>query len=564
MTVRLFDPAPTRHRQVLDGSWEFVTDPDDAGRERGYHESFPATADRVAVPGSWNLREAYFEYGGPAWYRTTFSLPEAANVRLRFEAVSHAAEVFLDGDAVASHVGGYTPFETVEAGLAAGEHELVVRADSDLGDATVPHDGSDWFPFGGITREVVVEAVPDVFVAGVDAEYELDGNSASVEATVAVRNLGPATEEAVAVEVAGARASDTVAVDAGASTVSLSLDATAVDRWSLDDPTLYDLVARVGDDEYRDRIGFREISVDGTDVLLNGDPVAFRGVNRHEAHPDLGPVQSPHVLEQDLDVIERAGMNVIRTAHYPNHPRFLDYCDERGILVIEEIPYWQFDSEQFETDGVVERGEQFLREMISRDRHHPSIALWSLTNECENQEAGVRDATERLAETARALDDSRPLTLASRTDWMRGTEDLAEAEYVDECYQFVDVLCINGYPGWYGDGDWTAKVAEMRELYEEKPIVVTEFGAGAVEGERTWGKQKWSEGYQADVLADAIETFEASDDVAGFTVWQFCDTRTHPDAALKRPKTKNNKGIVSEYRRPKEAYWRVRDLLVDE
>ncbi|WP_276256275.1 glycoside hydrolase family 2 protein [Halomontanus rarus] len=566
---RTFETSTTRRQHSLDGLWEFVLDPADDGLEAGYHGDFPDDADRIDVPAPWNVAgdAAEAEYESPAWYRRTFDLPEETTGVLTFHGVCHDATVWLDGERVASHYGGHTPISVVD-GFEAGTHELVVRADNTRDERSIPRPGTDWFPYGGITREVVLEVVPDIFVEDLRVEYELDDDSdrAAMTATVTVRNEGETTDRSVSVELvdealegeAEAEADTETEIDPGTTQIELDLEAD-VERWSPhdEDPQLYTVVATVGSgdraDELRERIGFRTVAVTETDILVNGEPVELLGVNRHEDHPEWGHTQPLRLQRLDLDVIEDAGMNTVRTSHYPNHPRFLDCCDERGILVLEEIPYWQFDADRFAREGVLERGETTLREMIGRDRHHPSILAWSLTNECANEEEGVREATEKLADVARGLDD-RPLTLASNNYHPDGDGE-------DLCLEHVDFVCMNAYPGWYQEGDYADVIEGVREDFPEMPIVASEFGAGAVFGERTRENQKWSEGYQADFVEDAVETFRETECVAGFTIWQYCDTRTDPRNWATRPKTKNNKGIVDEYRRPKEAYNRVRDLL---
>lgn len=551
---RLFDTAPSRRRHRLGGRWAFVADPDDEGRE-GYAESFPDDAESIAVPCAWNALPDYHNYEGAAWYRRTFHLPESAPAHLRFEAVANEADVWVDGEHVASHYGGYTPFGALLEDLAAGEREVVVRADNTRDAESVPKPGSDWHPYGGITREVYLEEVPDRFLADLRLEYDLSGSTADVAASVAVRNLGGPTEATLAVDLAGERTERAVDLPAGESTHRLGLTAD-VERWEpgADDPALYRVSAALdGDglagDERRDRIGFRSVEIEGRELLVNGDPVSIAGVNRHEDHPEWGHAQPLRLMELDAERILNAGCNAVRTSHYPNHPRWLDYCDERGLLVIEEIPYWQYDSERFHRGPVLERGKTTLREMIRRDRHHPSIFAWSVHNECANEEEGVREATRELVSVVEDLDGSRPTTLATNS-----FED-------DICLREVDVACVNGYPGWYSDDTWGERLDRLEERHGGMPLIISEFGAGAVYGERTRENQKWSEGYQADLLVDAVETFRERDSVTGFTIWQYCDTRTDRRMEMGRPKSKNNKGIVDEYRRPKEAYRAVRELL---
>ena len=566
---RTFETTTERPQRTLDGSWEFVTDPDDEGVQAGYDDSFPSeNAASIAVPSAWNARPEYADYVGPAWYRRTFDLADAGAVLVTFQAVAHEATVYLDGEELTQHVGGYTPFTALARDLDAGEHELVVRVDNTLTETTVPHDDVDWFPYGGIVREVVVEPVPDVYLRDLTVEYDLtDDGGATVDAEVTLHNVGPRpAEPELAVSIGQASVTEGVTVhgmDAQTTTLTLSLD--DVDRWTPEDPTLYDVVARLrgeqaaereGEtfaDDLRDRIGFREIAVDGRDILLNGEPVSIAGVNRHEDHPDWGAAQPLQIQDRDLDLVERAGCNAVRCSHYPNHPRFLDRCDERGILVIEELPLWQVSRETMA--AVVDDAQRMLVELVERDRHHPSIFAWSLGNECANEQHGVVDAMAQLRDVATGLDDSRPITVASNTDWEGET---------DQVFESCDFLCVNAYWGWYrDDGDWAGHLDRIESEYGEKPIVVSEFGAGAVPGDRTHESRKWSESYQADLLGECIDLFTERESVAGFTVWQFCDSLANPIDAMSRPRSRNNKGILTEYRRPKQAYRTLSERLDD-
>lgn len=551
---RSFETSTTRRRRALDGHWDFLVDPDDEGINAAYYKSFPDDADQIDVPAAWNASTKYDDHESPVWYRRQFAMPDPGLTRIVFQGVCHDATVWLDGERIAEHYGGYTPFEEI-TDIDAGEHELVVRADNSRDERSIPRPGTDWYPYGGITREVIIESVPNVFVNDLEINYSLDEDHADVTVTVTVRNEGDATEERVAVEIGDTFTERVVSLDGAMTSVDFHLSLT-VTRWSPNEPTLYKVAAKAGEgdhlDEYCERIGFRTVEVTDTDLVVNGNPIDLRGVNRHEDHPEWGHAQPLRLQELDLDVIEAAGLNTVRTSHYPNHPRFLDCCDERGILVIEEIPYWQFNAERFGRDGVLDRGKTMLTEMIDRDRSHPSVLAWSVTNECANDEAGVAEATGELVDIVRDLDD-RPVTLASNNYHPNGDGD-------DLCLKHVDFVCANGYPGWYREGKYANVLAGVREDYPEKPIVVSEFGAGAVYGERTRDDQKWSEGFQAAFIEDAIETFDDTEYVAGYTIWQYCDTRTDPRKWEGRPKTKNNKGIVDEYRRPKEAYHRVSEL----
>jgi len=176
---RLFDPSTTRRRRALDGPWDFLTDPENEGIDAEYYETFPDETDRFDVPAAWNVDPDYYEYEGPAWYRRRFEIPQSGTTRIAFDGICHDATVWLDGEHVADHYCGYTSFEVV-ADIAAGEHELVIRADNTRDERSIPKPAADWRPYGGITREVTVESVPETFVDDVAVDYELDGDRAEV------------------------------------------------------------------------------------------------------------------------------------------------------------------------------------------------------------------------------------------------------------------------------------------------------------------------------------------------------------------------------------------------
>jgi beta-glucuronidase len=544
----------TRYRRYLDGDWEFVPDPADTVSPDEIASNVPADSHAVTVPAAWNADPRFHDHEGIAWYKRSFEMPECSHTRIRFEAVSHTADVYLDGEHRCHHYGAFTPFEIVEY-LEAGEHELVVRVDSEPTNETLPLPEVNWFHYGGITRPVFVEVVPDVYIDDIRVDYELDGTVASVEAKVdvATPGTGSGEKEQLSLRLDDTLVGETTFEPAG-STVTVGFER-GVDLWDPDDPTLYRIEASLdrSGDVFRDRIGFRTIAVDGNDVLLNGEPVSFRGTNRLEDHPDWGPALPKGLSRRDVEILDGAGMNVVRD-HYPERQYFLDLCDERGIMVVESIPIWQFDGDDFARGTVLERGKQMLREVISRDYNRPSVVSWSLHNECETQEQGVYEATEDLAAVARNADGSRLTTYASNNAF--------EGE-ADICYDLVDYASVNAYYGWYEEmDDWEAFLREeVIPAVGERPVVLSEFGGGSVYGDRTLERRRWSEGYQADLLVEIIEAVESIDEMAGFWTFDFCDYRVGPRRFESRPKNQNNKGMVDVYRRPKDAYWRVREVL---
>jgi len=575
---RTFERSTQRRRRTLDGQWEFLTDPEDEGRDLGYGQSFPSEeADTVPVPCSWNALDEYADYVGPAWYRRTFSLPEATAVSLTFHGVGHDATVYLDGEEIFSHGGGYTPFSTYVRDLDAGSHELVVRADNSRSEAALLHGGTDWFPHGGIYREVVLAEISGIWVSDLDVGYDLDGDDATVEADVTLHNVSPTPSEGhLVVSVGGTTATEKVEVGGlNAARERFELDVEGVDRWSPDDPTLYDLVVAVsndgaGGDDLRERIGFREVDVEGTQVLLNGDPIELVGVNREEFHPDWGHAEPLRVQQNDVETIAEAGFNTVRSSRYPLHPRFLDLCDETGLLVVEGVTPHEADTDwdvEEPPDPFAEASEahepledlddptgearRIVTEMVQRDAGHPSVVAWSLGNSAASPDGGIQEALHQLQGSITGLDDSRLLTASCRLDHVGESEEVLERS---------DLVCVN--VDRRAHRNWDRTLDDLLAAVEDKPVVVSEFGVEGVPGERSLAERRESESHQAAYLGDAVDAFLAREGIAGFAVRQFTDTLagTGPSAQVRAT---DYSGILTGYRQPKAAYDALRQRLDD-
>ena len=576
---RTFERSTQRRRRTLDGQWDFVTDPEDEGRELGYARSFPGEeADTVPVPCSWNALGEYADYVGPAWYRRTFSLPEATAASLTFHGVGHDATVYLDGEELFSHDGGYTPFSTYVRDLDAGEHELVVRADNSRSEAALLHGGTDWFPHGGIHREVVLAEISGIWVSDLDVGYSLDDDDATVTADVTLHNVSPTpTEGHLVLSVGGTTATETVEVGGlNAAREEFELEIEGVDRWSPEDPTLYDLVVAVSSDgasgdDLRERVGFREIEVDGNEIRLNGDPVELVGVNREEFHPDWGHAEPLRVQQGDIEAIVEAGFNTVRSARYPLHPRFLDLCDEAGLLVVEGVTPHEADTDwevedppdPFDEEAAAEldpieniddptgEARRIVTEMVQRDASHPSVVAWSLGNSAASPNAGIQEALHQLQGSTTGLDDSRLLTASCRLDHVEESEEILERS---------DLVCVN--VDRRARRDWDRTLDDLLTAVGDKPVVVSAFGVEGVPGERSLADRRESESHQAAHLTDAVDAFLARDEIAGFAVRQFTDTLagTGPAAPVRAT---DYSGILTGYRQPKASYDALRRRLDD-
>jgi beta-glucuronidase len=555
MGSRLFRTTLTRTQVNLAGWWDFAADPKDAGEAARWFERFPAPEAALWVPGSWNAEARYWQYVGAGWHRRTFELPADGNARIHFSGVFYRAKVWLDGTLLGEHEGAYLPFDFVVRGLRKGPHSLVVRADNHLNELTLPKRNVDWFPFGGIDRPVYVELVPDVFIE----RFSVAAADGRPTATLALRNDGPAIARAVVIEVNGRPVgSETRQIAAGRSSIQVEFTVNDPVAWTPEAPNLYSARAVVGNDDQFTRFGIRTVAVKGADILWNGQRIRLRGVNRHDDHPEWGPSAPPRLLRQDVEIIKRLGANAVRS-HYPPAEMFLDYCDEAGLLFLDEVPSWQYRTEQLGNPALQEKIEAAFRGMVERDGGHASVLSWSLGNEWPEPDRSYA-AIEKLVKFARSVDRERLITFITggATPW--------------RVHELVDVIAVNWAKyQWYdpftaldaveGAKSVTA-LTRLHERYPEKPIILTEFGgAESQAGWHNWGNAKWSEEFQARNVEDSARFALETPWMSGGCVWQFTDTRTAPERFLAgRLHGWNAKGIVDAQRAPKLAFYRLQDV----
>ena len=558
---RLFCEHNIRISNELSGAWRFLTDPNDVGETEGWQNGLP-TGDTVIVPSVWNNELRLLNYEGAGWYEKKFTTT-GGTLRFEFGSVMTLADIWLDGEKVFNHYGAFTQFDFILNNIEAGEHTLIVRADNRQNEKSIPQKRVDWFNYGGIARDVYFDELNGICVLQNHVKYTLseDLKVATIFSDLVLYN---ASDKSCASNV-------TIAVGENEiynGEVSLSAYETMtlktpeaeipVELWSVESPKLYTVVAKTETDDLIDRIGFRLIETKNCKVYLNKKEVEFRGVNRHEEHPEWGFAFPAKLMKRDIDMILDLGCNTIRGSHYPQSQIFVDMLDERGIMFWSEIPIWGcgFSEAVLQDPDVVERGMTMHREMVKYYFNHPSIVIWGMHNEVWTPWACVYDITKKYHDFLRSEGGNRLITHAT----------LCPND--DPCFEFDDIISINQYHGWYYGGfdTWDRVVNELRERriklgMADKPVIYSEFGAGALAGYHVpFDSVRWSEEYQRDILKYTIELFHKDPMVVGFYIWQFTNIRTSPTMDLNRVRCFNNKGIVDEYRNPKLAYYTVRDL----
>lgn len=552
--IRTFKTHYVRKQMELTESlWEFEPC---AGNYAG--QKFP-----VAVPGCWENHPLFADYRGEGIYRKTFQAQ--GNVRIECKGVSHTATVYLDGHEIGHHYNAYTPFSVVVSDLEPGRHMLEIKADNRFHKDSALHVPNDYMSYGGISRGVVVEELSDLYLEYVHVKTYRENRQwhVQVKAAVNVLKIGQNEDEDITIQ---GKIKDTAFEWKLADTAKkhyefcTDLKINGIEEWSPETPVLYQVeLQMLREDEVIDdlieRFGFREICVQGKYVLLNGKKLRIKGVCRHEDHPDYGCALPYQTIYNDLVLIRQMGANSIRTAHYPNDEIFLDLCDELGILVWEENHARGLEEDRMKHPLFEEQAEQVIREMIFYHYNHPCIFIWGILNECASETLFGRSCYEKQFRLIREMDDSRPCTFASCKF------------FGDICFDLPDVVSCNLYPRWYVDKPVRDYLNEVYDWIVEdgngkgKPFIVSEIGAGGLYGCHNAYHGKWTEEYQADALSEQVSECLKFSESIGVYIWQFCDVRVSSEWFAGRPREMNNKGVVDEYRRPKAAYGRVKEIF---
>ncbi|NUQ90982.1 MAG: beta-galactosidase [Glycomyces artemisiae] len=549
--ARRFPPHVLRPVTDLDGVWDFAylgdVEPDDVD---------PATLvfdDVMAVPGCFDATPAYAGRRGLAAYRTRVAVQPGLQ-RLVFEGVQHWCRVLWNGEPIRDHAGGFTRF-TAETRSDGGEAEVIVLVDNRFGERSPLHmEHFDWYHFGGISRSVALHRLGPVRIDALAVDT-LSVDDRRVEVRIDYTADAPATVPLALSCDGRALLAEDVDLDT-AGTLVRTVEIPWAAPWTTAEPHLSVLAAELGGDDLRERFGLRRIAVEDARLTLNGEPLTLLGVNRHELHPQFGHAQPAGLLVADVQQLKDLGANFVRGSHYPLDPLFLDLCDEAGLLVWEESIGWQYPVEHLTDPAFVEAQLAHIDEMVAAARNHPSVILWGILNECPSWSEAGYPVYERLLGRLRELDATRPVTYASLN------------AHDDKCFDLVDVVSANTYPGWYW-GDVPGIPAELDRIaahvdalgHAGKPLIISEIGAGAVPGWNDANRSLWTEDYQTDLLTTVVDHVIGHDRISGLAIWVFGDFRTteHRDMLLKRPRGVNDKGVVDEYRRPKQSYGAVRE-----
>jgi beta-glucuronidase len=552
-----------RHCTSLDGEWQIIIDPTGAGDWRKvWQERKPEKktdfieysfegGPALNVPGDFNtqLQELKY-YEGTIWYKKTFNYIPTGNKRLflHFGAVNYMASVYLNGNIIGSHEGGFTPFQFEIGNLVKpGINTIIVRVNNQRLKDGVPGLGYDWFNYGGITRDVNLIVSDRLFIS--DYFIQLKKHSFN-EVLGWVRLNGNSLSQNVRIKIPELNLDYKTRSDvSGLAEIKFSSD---FKLWTPENPKLYKVIIQSETDTVIDTIGFRSIEVKGPKILLNGKPVFLKGINIHEENP-LRAARA--YSESDalllLKWVKETGCNMIRLAHYPHNENMIKSAEKLGIMVWDEIPVYQ--QIEFSAPGVTDKMDLMMREMVNRDKNRCGVIVWSLSNET-NSSPSRDKALINITDNCRYLDSTRIITSVINDEHYSNNI----LNVWDTLYRHLDLISLNEYLGWYvpwqgqpGDIKWNLAI-------KDKPIVITEFGGEALYGNNSGPKDEassWSEEYQEQIYKDQIVMFGTMNNLCGVFPWLLADYRSSGRMHPVYQKGWNRKGLISEHGEKKKAWY---------
>ena len=567
-----------RNIMTLDGKWNYIIDPYETGyydyRYKPYDESpnppngayyldkrqtdktelIEYSFDKsptLWVPGDWNSQDSkLLYYEGTIWYRRLFDYKTSSSnhrVFVHFGAANYESDVYLNGKKLGKHIGGFTPFNYEITGLLKPEgNSLVVKVDNKRKREAVPTLNTDWWNYGGITRDVTLVEVSNTFIQ--DYLVQLKKGTEN-EITGYVQLNGSRQNRNVKIDIPELKISATVATDSTGKGIFTFRPKNLI-RWAPGTPKLYDVDLTCDDQKITDKIGFRTIETRGTDILLNGKSVFLRGISIHEENSMRGGrAFSAQDAQMLLNSAKELNCNYVRLAHYPHSEYMIRKADEMGILVWEEDPvYWTI---QWDNPATINNALQQLTDVITRDKNRASVIIWSMANETPVSEART-DFLKKLVVHTREMDNSRLISAALE---IHGNPANPNERIVEDPFaEYVDIVNFNEYVGWYdGLPDKCDKI--VWNIKYNKPVMISEFGGDALQGMHGDIQTRFSEEYQEDLYARTVKMLSGIPQFRGVSPWILYDFRSPRRVLPNIQDGWNRKGLISQNGIKKKAFF---------
>lgn len=557
---------PNRNIISLTGDWSVIIDPYENGyydyryqeNPNGYFKNAKPksksdlleydfdSSDKLKVPGDWNTqRKDLFFYEGTIWYKKSFEYYPKPEKRafIYFGAVNYDAKVYVNGEKVGDHMGGFTAFNfEITSLLKNGNNFIVVKVDNKRLRDGVPTLNTDWWNYGGITRDVNIVELPKTFIQ--DYFIQLDPKSEN-KVKGWIKLNGEQLNQRVRLIINEAGIEKEINTNENG-TCEFSFNAELL-PWFPESPKLYDVVIQTETDTIIDQIGFRKIEVRGIDILLNGKPVFLKGISIHEESPLTGGrAHSLDDAEQLLNSAKELGCNFVRLAHYPHNENMTRLTDKMGLLIWSEIPvYWTILWDNPETYNLA---SQQLSEMITRDKNRASVIIWSVANETPRSQSRLRFLTNLISQ-AKEIDPTRLISAATELTYQERAITVD-----DRLSEYLDVIGANEYLGWY-----SYSIDEIKEFKWssnfDKPLIITEFGGGALYGLHGDEQTRWTEEFQNAIYREQIGMLQKIKFLKGMSPWILYDFRSPRRPLPHIQDYFNRKGLISNDGNKKEAFY---------
>lgn len=545
-----------QHITSLNGKWRYIVDV----QERGFYDyrmnetrwgffqdahqqaksdlveyNFD-TSEQMNVPGDWNTQDdRLFFYEGTVWFRRTFDYQPQAGKRvvLYFGAVNYESYVYVNGRKMGHHVGGFTPFNfDITAALKEGTNNVIVKVDNKRDRDQIPTNIYDWWNYGGITRDVLLAEVDETYVE----DYSLQLDKSNWKHLTGWVKLNKAVAgQTVTVSIPELKVSEQVVTDAEGR-AALSIKAKPA-LWSPENPKLYAVTVTRDDEVITDEIGFRCIETQGKQIILNGKPIFLRGVSIHEEAPfKQGRTSNVAQSQTLLSWAKELGCNYVRLAHYPHNELEVREAEKMGIMVWSEIPvYWTIS---WQNEDTYANAQRQLHDMIYRDKNRANVIIWSIANETPHSEPRDKFLSS-LAQYARTQDDTRLISMAMEVTSASNYHNRLS----DNMNAYVDVVSFNQYVGWYRD--WKDAAKMTWEVPYEKPVIVSEFGGGALYGYHADKETRFSEEFQENLYIENLKMLDKIDGLSGLSPWILVDFRSPARYLPDVQDYFNRKGLIS-------------------
>ncbi|MFT4223078.1 glycoside hydrolase family 2 protein [Dysgonomonas sp.] len=556
----------------LNGKWNYIADPLENGyydyrlkpfTTNGFFENKKAQSPSdlveynldnsplMNIPGDWNMRDAnLFIYEGTVWFKKDFKYTKKAGQRdiLYFGAANYDAKVYVNGQKVGEHVGGYTPFNfDITDVVKNGDNFVVVKVDNKRAKDNVPTVNMDWWNYGGITRDVMVAQVPDTYVEDYSIQLK-KGSQNIIEGWIQLNSQ--TSGQSVIVEIPELKVKQQLTTD-NQGKASFELKAKPI-FWSPENPKLYEVTINKFDEQINDQIGFRTIETKDKQILLNGKQIFLRGISIHEEAPyERGRAWSKEDAAILLTWAKEMGCNYVRLAHYPHNETMVREAEKMGLMVWSEIPvYWTIS---WENQNTYENAERQLHDMIYRDKNRCSIIIWSIANETPHSDA--RDKfLGNLSKYARQQDNSRLISMAMEVT--KAPDNMNKL--TDNMNEYVDVISFNQYIGWYRASNEEARLMKWDIPYN-KPVIISEFGGSAQQGLHGDKTERWTEEYQEELYIRNLEMLDKIDGLSGLSPWILVDFRSPRRQLPGIQDFFNRKGLISSWGIKKKAFYVMQD-----